>query len=1187
MLDHLPAGAPEMYDEAAGAVRQEQRRAGRARLLTCHELVALDDAPGVFRIEIGAFSEVERSWEGARVFKPADLPEPDDPRALQEQAHDPGRTLWRGQVVEVDEDAGRLYVLIDGDEPPCTGRFVAVPYDFLEALCRLLHPGRPEPWRARVGARLGATVRPEPDARLPGVGPTAALRRLWQHPWGLLWGPPGTGKTWTIGRQVAAALAAGERRVLVISTTNRATDGAALQIGAALRDAGIKVRGRRIGVGADVARLEAGGLDWMLLGSDSELRREIALIARRHGRALSGDLRARLAADLQIKRRLLAEAGTQAALDPRLRLVITTAFGATRLLATEEVQGALAEGGPPFSTLILDEAGLISRASAAALSLWASDRALLVGDPRQLAPIAREARVLAPTQARWLAESGLGHLEADAEAAPHMLLLREQHRMASPIRHVVSTLAYGGTLYDAPSVAARSFEVDPLLQEQPRAIWVVLDEEGPGAHPVHAARGPSGRSWVRPRSLAVFERILSLHPQLAASEGLFLSPFRAQTRAGRELLARLDVGGGVTAPRWQASTVHAQQGAEAPYVVFDTVHAGSTGWPTREWQRLINVGLSRAREQIFVLASRAEMTQPYLAPLLPLLAPRVLRGRGGQVAWREVPVQVDFAPGRLARLDPHTLGGQIGLRKAQRPRMSEEQERLCRQPLDGRARLVRGVAGSGKTWVLATWLARTLHDPRFADLRTIWAVYGNRSLHGLLRGQLLEAWRQLAPEAELPWRRVKLVHVRDLLRELLGEVGLDLPQDAFDYDALAQRWLDNRGPDRGLYRCDGLFIDEAQDMGHHTLQVLFAQVRPWGEDAGRDRAVHVFYDNDQDIFGRGTPRWSELGLDLRGRAVVMKCGWRCSRPVAELARNLLYRLRPQQLARSDHREYVRLGLLEPVGGGAHPWWRERFNATEGPAPELHLFKDREAEREAIGRQVRRWVEEQGVLPGDVRLIVNGKEHRRALHQSLRRALADLPVRVLQQSSQNLSGESDTLVVTTAHSFKGHEAEVVVIAGVDTFVGSPAGRPRALARALYVAMSRARSLLWLSALQAPWGEEGQRIVDSLRAVMAQQLRMADLPDVGRTELLELQRRLGTDHEDWLRSLADQVRLRCEPVWGADGQVVATPLFSFALGRDAFACFERPLDPDTRRGLQAVGVRAIAPGEAVWGQRELGV
>src|SRR5690606_25777151 len=78
---------------------------------------------------------------------------------------------------------------------------------------------------------------------------------------------------------------------------------------------------------------------------------------------------------------------------------------------------------------------------------------------------------------------------------------------------------------------------------------------------------------------------------------------------------------------WRASTVHAQQGGEADVVIFDAVHASSTAWDEVEWRRLINVGLSRARASALFIASREELRQPFIAPLVALMGPhRLARG---------------------------------------------------------------------------------------------------------------------------------------------------------------------------------------------------------------------------------------------------------------------------------------------------------------------------------------------------------------------------------------------------------------------------------------------------------------------------------------------------------------------------------------------------------------------------------
>ncbi len=77
---------------------------------------------------------------------------------------------------------------------------------------------------------------------------------------------------------------------------------------------------------------------------------------------------------------------------------------------------------------------------------------------------------------------------------------------------------------------------------------------------------------------------------IAIGKGLFISPFKAQAKEIHSWLATEGL------HSWSASTVHSQQGSEADIVVFDSVNAGSYGWPYDEWKRLVNVALSRARE---------------------------------------------------------------------------------------------------------------------------------------------------------------------------------------------------------------------------------------------------------------------------------------------------------------------------------------------------------------------------------------------------------------------------------------------------------------------------------------------------------------------------------------------------------------------------------------------------------------
>ncbi|MGH7868179.1 MAG: AAA domain-containing protein, partial [Candidatus Dormibacteraceae bacterium] len=239
---------------------------------------------------------------------------------------------------------------------------------------------------------------------------------------------------------------------------------------------------------------------------------------------------------------------------------------------------------------------------------------------------------------------------------------------------------------------------------------------------------------------------------------MFITPFKAQARDITNFFAEEHL------ENWSAGTVHARQGTEADVVIFDTVNAGSCGWSYDEWKRLVNVGLSRALECVLLLASRVEMNEPYLRPLLDNLAPRILKRSGRNLTWTEISSQpvVEVDP-QIAR-NPDMLGSQLARRKSLRPVMSREQQRLCGFNMDGGGRLVRGVAGSGKTFVLAHWLRKTVEKLSDKPDARVWAVYANKTLQRLIADTIEESWRADGRVGPCPLERTHLHHVRDLLQ---------------------------------------------------------------------------------------------------------------------------------------------------------------------------------------------------------------------------------------------------------------------------------------------------------------------------------------------------------------------------------------------------------------------------------------
>jgi superfamily I DNA/RNA helicase len=1152
---NLPEFLQRCFDDAADAVRKEHRNGIQWKRLRCRSVRPRSDQPEetIFVLDVGHSFEFDWTWEGAVAFRPADVDRFDgnfeddgDDSSVSTSASDK-KNIWSGEVVEFDETNGRLFVSVNSsDVRPCTGTFFVRPFEFLAFLNSVYSHSKETALKKRLAAKLIAT-RGEAITETSTAKPND-LEQLWQQPWAILWGPPGTGKTHVLGEQVAKSLN-GPERVLVISTTNRATDEAALSIGRAISaqkpNAMDDGRVLRIGKGADWARYQTVNMTELLRGTETELLQQLGALTRRLEKASAPEERAPLRDEIQKLRRYISDRSVNICLSADVKVVIATAFRAISLLNDRKVREKVDEGDLPFSRIVIDEAGLLSRAAVAALSLLAGS-VVLVGDPRQLAPISRVSRVLPTSQATWLASSALSHLTRIGQIKPGVHLLREQHRMHPHISHVVSHFQYDGVLLDAPTVSARCDVVSPLLHAQPRAIWYVLDEDCADVPSIRAERPPGNQSWVRRGTGKVLSKLFT-DAGTRQAKGLFITPFKAQAKEVARYLAeeRLD--------NWTAVTVHACQGIQADVVIFDTVNAGCVGWNLDEWMRLVNVGISRAREHAIVVATRAEMRQPYLRPLTKTLAPRILKRTGNSLVWTEVPADVAFdVPPEIAG-NPNLLGNQIALRKLMRPVMSAEQERLCGYKMDGRPRLVRGVAGSGKTAVLAHWLQKTVRQALETPDAKVWAVYANRTLKRLLLETIVEAWKADNPSLAFPADRIEICCVRDVLNQLLPEVGMPrLGFNDFDIDQYASKYLDRRPFDQIAPRCHAMFIDEAQDMGPNLLKLLSSLVVRTDPDNPKSRAVNIFYDNAQNIFGRAAPRWSDIGLDMRGRSTIMKESFRSTRPIMEYALNVLSRLQPLD-SDEDHKELVKQGLIEYSPNDGDPWWTVRYNQVEGPTPIFRRFLSLDSQISALADQVVRWIRDEGVRPNDICLLYNGRNIPWRLQRQVSEKLRAIGCKLAILKEDGWEQDERTVLASTPHSYKGYDAEIVVVVATEQFVAKDKG---ILANALYVAMTRARSILAIytydrkdpKSKSAPILQAEEQCLNCLLTRPAVEPKKATAtvpPDVIAD--------VTPDNLTWFEAVLNCRNLQFEPIFADDNEILAEPLFWFRHDDKTSACF----------------------------------
>ncbi|MCW5941693.1 MAG: hypothetical protein KIS66_05645 [Fimbriimonadaceae bacterium] len=522
---------------------------------------------------------------------------------------------WTGVLVHVSEEDREVVVRMAGETDPVPGdKMVVHPKRFLKALHdwvkELADPAGPiEPIR-----RHAAEALPVPTDAPPGPSPSfpkarPSQRRTLSAPdqgLALLWGPPGTGKTLTMGALAADQLARG-RRVLAVCPSNVAVDQLTLAIddGCArlgvCRDAGDLLRigrARHPDLVGDPARRH------LLRWSDalSEIADQIRNLDRERWR-IRGELRAKrgdrdlLAESLVVAERRLAELEAQrrqlvAAMIERAHCVVCTAHHLASDLAVQTRQDPI---------LLVDEAGALPLPFVVRLLYDRRQFAVFAGDFRQLAPIGASQDHAAQ---RWFTRSVFELMGAEdskrrqeLEAAGVLRVLTEQSRMPPALCEVVSRAFYDGRLSYVgshedlpPSDLTPS---DPLVWLNPHSFVRA------GANATNPAPHKSGTSWIWDRSALVCGVLVD---RLLRRPGIktvaVLTPFNIQAKILEGIMAGYDP------ERVRTGTVHRMQGNEADAVVFDLVNP-DTWFVTKSPSapRLINVALSRARRQVFVVAN--------------------------------------------------------------------------------------------------------------------------------------------------------------------------------------------------------------------------------------------------------------------------------------------------------------------------------------------------------------------------------------------------------------------------------------------------------------------------------------------------------------------------------------------------------------------------------------------------------
>ena len=412
---------------------------------------------------------------------------------------------------------------------------------------------------------------------------------------------------------------------------------------------------------------------------------------------------------------------------------------------------------------------------------------------------------------------------------------------------------------------------------------------------------------------------------------------------------------------------------------------------------------------------------------------------------------------RQARRVPEATLGEIFDDAAESYKtLSEEQQKLSSQDWRGGPRLVRGVAGSGKTIVLANNLARRLCKG-LGDGETLFereerprllAVCYNRTLAPFIRQKIDLAFRQRTGRS-LPERVVEVLHYNRLLWHLSTKgVWRYQAVESKDDQGRAGQYLAElehvrqEQPDLvDAVVFDSIYVDEGQDFLEEDFRLLKALCRT-PQDGEPD--LHIFYDDAQNLLGRVRPNWKSLGLNLvGGRSHIMGQCFRNTRPLVEVAFNVLYGRFAESMEGVPNKKFGDIATLEEKGliEDKGDRYEVRFAVRDGLPPVLTVVSDIDEERRILVERLRWLIEDQRVRPEDILVLAHSWRRVVGLAEAIRSAgiPSIVEVHVAKEDQDRILRRRGALSLSTVASAKGYDAYCVLLASANDFPIDVPGR----------------------------------------------------------------------------------------------------------------------------------------------------
>lgn len=497
----------------------------------------------------------------------------------------------------------QILLLLDRDlnDKVSSAYLMVEPWKLLEALDKKMNSLNPNINKLAIKImEEGPDLSTDTDIANVPKGQPAVESKLETDDIVTVWGPPGTGKTYTMAKIAKKCIALG-KSVLIVSHSNVSVDGVInkvvemldMDMQSYLEDGKIL----RFGYVRDDELSQnpyATSFNYALSKCDSYARQLEHLMAKRDELRAKNHMKSKEYDEVEHK---IKEIRGEIRKEERKYVQRAQVIGTTISRATidpmfEERQ---------FDLVMFDEVSMAYVPQVIAAAAMAKEKFMCVGDFRQLAPISQssDAHVLQVDIFSYLQiVDGKGNMYWH----PWLVMLNEQRRMAPAISEFPNKFIYNRLLKDHPSVLHKG---DAVIKSEPLPGDALNLIDLAGTY-CAADKNTDGSRFNILSAVISFSTAVKAEQNHIDTVGI-ITPYAAQVRLIRAMIKDYYTKGTTTV---SCATVHQFQGSESDVIVFDAVESypkSAVGYlmgkDRNQVARLINVAITRGKGKVITVAN--------------------------------------------------------------------------------------------------------------------------------------------------------------------------------------------------------------------------------------------------------------------------------------------------------------------------------------------------------------------------------------------------------------------------------------------------------------------------------------------------------------------------------------------------------------------------------------------------------